>query len=66
MLAKFTTHPQDLLSGSERDLRQQRRTLFQTACRRRGIDQIQLQEAIGAWSGTRLIVVGDTILDQYA
>ena len=56
----------DLLSGSERDLRQQRRTLFQTACRRRGIDQIQLQEAIGAWSGTRLIVVGDTILDQYA
>ena len=26
----------DLLSGSERDLRQQRRSLFQAACRRRG------------------------------
>ena len=32
----------DLLSGSERDLRQQRRSLFQAACRRQGIKQAQL------------------------
>ena len=28
----------ELLSSSERDLRHQRRSLFQTACRRQGID----------------------------
>ncbi|WP_390129335.1 PfkB family carbohydrate kinase [Synechococcus sp. HIMB2401] len=56
----------DLLSGSERDLRQQRRSLFQTACRRQGINQNQLLDAINAWGDTRLIVLGDTIVDQYA
>ena len=56
----------DLLSGSERDLRQQRRSLFQAACRRQGIEQDQLLEAINSWKGTRLIVLGDTIVDQYA
>ena len=56
----------DLLSGSERDLRQQRRSLFQTACRRQGINQTQLLDVINAWGGTRLIVLGDTIVDQYA
>ena len=56
----------DLLSGSERDLRQQRRSLFQSACRRQGITQEQLLEAVKCWSGTRLIVLGDTIVDQYA
>ena len=56
----------DLLSGSERDLRQQRRSLFQAACRRQGIEQDQLLEAINSWGATRLIVLGDTIVDQYA
>ena len=56
----------DLLSGSERDLRQQRRLLFQTACRRQEINQNELLNAINAWGKTRLIVLGDTIVDQYA
>ena len=56
----------DLLSGSERDLRQQRRSLFQAACRRQGIETSQLLEAINSWDSTRLIVLGDTIVDQYA
>ena len=56
----------DLLSGSERDLRQQRRELFQAACRRQGIQQAQLLDAINSWGTTRLIVLGDTIVDQYA
>ena len=56
----------DLLSGSESELRQQRRTLFQAACRRQDIDKNQLLNAINAWGDTRLIVLGDTIVDQYA
>ena len=56
----------DLLTGSERDLRQQRRALFQAACKRQGIEQQQLLEAINTWNTTRLIVLGDTIVDQYA
>ena len=56
----------DLLSGSERDLRQQRRSLFQAACRRQGIEEPQLLKAINSWGKTRLIVLGDTIVDQYA
>ena len=56
----------ELLSGSERDLRQQRRSLFQAACRRQGIEQAQLLNAINSWGNTRLIVLGDTIVDQYA
>ena len=56
----------DLLSGSESELRQQRRILFKAACRRQGIDTNQLLKAINAWGNTRLIVLGDTIVDQYA
>ena len=56
----------DLLTGSERDLRQQRRLSYQTACRRQGINHNQLLGAINAWGNTRLIVLGDTIVDQYA
>ena len=56
----------DLLSGSESELRQQRRAVFQNACRRQGITRDRLLESIKAWEGTRLIVLGDTIVDQYA
>ena len=55
----------DLLSGSERDLRHERRELFQAACRRQGIQKAELLDSINSWGGTRLIVLGDTIVDQY-
>ena len=56
----------DLLTGSERDLRQQRRTSYQIACRRQDISYNQLLHSINTWGNTRLIVLGDTIVDQYA
>jgi len=56
----------ELLTTSERDLRQQRRLQFQTACRRQGLSQEQLLESMQAWTQARLIVLGDTIVDQYA
>ncbi|MAQ88904.1 MAG: ADP-heptose synthase [Rhodopirellula sp.] len=56
----------DLLSSSERDLRHQRRDLFKNACQRQRIRKSQLLNSINAWADTRLIVLGDTIVDQYA
>ena len=56
----------DLLSGSERDLRHRRREQFQKACHRQGLNKHDLLAAMQGWSNTRLIVLGDTIVDQYA
>lgn len=56
----------DLLTSSERDLRQQRRQQFAAACRRQGLTREQLLTSMEAWCDVRLIVLGDTILDQYA
>lgn len=56
----------DLLISSERDLRQRRRQQFAAACRRQGLKRTDLLESMQAWPQTRLIVLGDTIVDQYA
>ena len=56
----------DLLTGSERDLRLRRQILFQNACQRQGIKGKNLVKNITSWKNTRLIVLGDTIVDQYA
>ena len=56
----------DLLSSSERDLRQRRRAQFKEACRRQDLRNHDLLSSMEGWSDTRLIVVGDTIVDQYA
>ena len=56
----------DLLTGSERDLRQQRRSLFHAPASRQGISHSLILDAINSWGETRLIVLGDTIVDQYA
>jgi rfaE bifunctional protein kinase chain/domain len=55
----------ELLTTPERDLRLQRRIKFQAACKRQGLIYGQLVETMKAWSQTRLIVLGDTIVDQY-
>ena len=39
----------DLLNGSERDLQKRTKMLFQTACRRQGIELHKLLEAINGW-----------------
>ena len=56
----------DLLISSERDLRQERKRLFQAACSRQEINVDELLDSIRQWKDTRLIVLGDTIVDQYA
>ena len=56
----------DLLTSSERDLTQKRRLQFAAACRRQGLSLADLLTTMQAWSQTRLIVLGDTIVDQYA
>jgi len=56
----------DLLTSSEHDLRQQRRQKFAAACQRQGLSRQHLLATMEAWPQTRLIVLGDTIVDQYA
>jgi len=56
----------ELLTGSEGDLQAKRNSQFSAACKRQGIDQQQLLRSMDCWSSTRLIVLGDTIVDQYA
>jgi len=56
----------DLLTTSERDLRRQRIQQFRAACKRQGLDRAALIASMKAWRHTRLIVLGDTIVDQYA
>lgn len=56
----------DLLTNTEGELRQQRRQQFAAACKRQGLSQRQLLDSMESWKGTRLIVLGDTIVDQYA
>ncbi len=56
----------ELLTNSERDLRQQRVQQFRAACKRQGLDRSALIASMQTWSNTRLIVLGDTIVDQYA
>ena len=56
----------DLLSFSERELRLQRREKFNSACIRQGLDQKKILSSMENWRFTRLAVLGDTILDQYA
>jgi len=56
----------DLLNISERDLRRRRREQFREACRRQGLSRSDLIASMETWRDARLIVLGDTIVDQYA
>lgn len=56
----------ELLTKSERDLKEERRRLFQGACSRHGIKKQHMLKSIDMWKESRLIVIGDTIVDQYA
>ena len=56
----------ELLSGSESYLRQQRRAQFLSACKRQDINRRALIDNIKKWEQTKLLVIGDTIVDQYA
>ena len=56
----------DLLLGSENELIQKRRNQFLTVLKRQKINKIKLLKSLKTWDSTRLIVLGDTIVDQYA
>ncbi len=56
----------DLLSRSERELSEQRRKQFMAACKRQGLDKKKLLDSMNAWKSAKLLVLGDTIVDQYA
>ncbi len=56
----------DFLGNTENELKEKRLTLFNEACKRQQIVLPDLFECIEAIKTTRLIVLGDTIIDQYA
>ncbi|MCP9775664.1 PfkB family carbohydrate kinase [Cyanobium sp. WAJ14-Wanaka] len=55
----------ELLNSTEQDLKRQRQVQFKAACRRQGLSRDDLLSSMQCWPNTRLIVLGDTIVDQY-
>ena len=55
----------NLLRDTESDLAASRLTQFRRACERQGLNRALLEEQLQAWKQVRLVVVGDTIVDQY-
>ena len=56
----------DLLENSESDIKEENKAKFRTACKRQNIDKRSLIEFVDSFANTKLLVLGDTILDQYA
>lgn len=56
----------DLLGSSEGLVKQRRRHMYREACERQGLTVSDLINSMESWSKCRLIVIGDTIVDQYA
>ena len=55
-----------LLDSTESDLTQERRIIFEVACKRQGVNTEDMLRCIDGFCESRLIVLGDTIVDQYA
>lgn len=56
----------NLLENSGRDIEEDSKTKFKIACKRQNIKKRSLIECIDKFVNTKLLVLGDTILDQYA
>lgn len=56
----------ELLSGSENELLKRRKAKFISALNRQNISREKIIKSIDAWGTSNLIVLGDTIVDQYA
>ena len=56
----------NLLEDSESVIEANNKTKFRVACKRQNILKQELIELIDSWIDTKLLVLGDTILDQYA
>lgn len=55
-----------LLDDSESDLKKSRKIEFVQACARIGATRENLVRMTESWEDTRLVVIGDTIVDQFA
>lgn len=56
----------DLLLNSESELSNKRKDLFLKKCSKEKLKSNNLLSAIDSWNKTHLLVIGDTIIDQYA
>ncbi len=56
----------ELLSFSESELSEKRRLDFLKVCKRQNLTLDILLKSMESWKSTRLIVLGDTIVDQYS
>ena len=56
----------DLLLNSESELSNKRKDLFLQKCAKEKLKSKNLLNAIDSWKKTHLLVIGDTIIDQYA
>lgn len=55
----------DLLHGSMQSIEEERKILFQQTCRRQNIKTSDLVKSIDSFQNLNLLVIGDTIVDQY-
>lgn len=56
----------NLLEASEKDLANKQKEKFRIACKKQKINLDKLIDSIDLWNSTHLIVLGDTIIDQYS
>ena len=55
-----------LLENSGSDIEEQNKIKFRIACKRQNINRRSLTKFVDSFANTKLLVLGDTILDQYA
>tara|TARA_A100001035_G_scaffold279856_1_gene282662 strand:+ start:1266 stop:2759 length:1494 start_codon:yes stop_codon:yes gene_type:complete len=56
----------DLFNNSEFDLSYKRKVEFLSACKKQSLTKEKLLDAIKVWNNQRILVIGDTIVDQYS
>ena len=56
----------DLLDNSEYNIAENRRKLFLDACSKQSINKENILKSIDEWRNQNVVVIGDTILDQYS
>ena len=56
----------ELLENSESYLQKNNKIKFKIACKKQNINKKELIKFIDSWTKTNLLVIGDSILDQYA
>ena len=55
-----------LLEKSESNLQEENKIKFKIACKKQNINKKDLIKFVDSWANTKLLVIGDSILDQYA